>query len=150
MQPTEFEALLAAADQEGIAQVVVGAVITDSDGRVLLLQRLGGDFMGGLWELPSGTREPGEALQAALAREVAEETGLALASIDAYLGAFDYTSGSGKSTRQFTFAITTAQTAPVRLTEHDEYQWRSPGEDPPVSDAVKALLGSIAGDSPLD
>jgi hypothetical protein len=50
------------------------------------------------------TLDPGETLAAALAREVDEETGLDLEAITAYLGDFDYTSGSGKPSRQFNFA----------------------------------------------
>lgn len=144
MDRAQLEALVKEADQDGIAQLVVGAVIIDGDHRILLLRRPTDDFMGGLWELPSGKVEPGEDLDAALAREVDEETGLDLAEITAYLGFFDYTSGSGNPSRQFNFTVTTAQTGPVCLTEHEAHQWQSLDEDLPVSDAVKDLLGSIA------
>lgn len=50
----------------------VRAVIRDSAGRVLMQRR--GDF--GTWGLPAGGMELGESVTAALAREVAEETGL--------------------------------------------------------------------------
>jgi ADP-ribose pyrophosphatase YjhB (NUDIX family) len=51
--------------------VVAQAVILDAD-RTLLAVR--GDLRG--WELPGGTVEPGEEVEAALRREVREETGL--------------------------------------------------------------------------
>lgn len=35
-----------------------------------------------------------------------EETGVTVAAITAYLGAFDYTSGSGKPSRQHTWPVT--------------------------------------------
>jgi len=97
--------------------------------------------MGGIYELPSGKVEPAEALDVALIREVEEETGLKVASIEQYLGSFDYLSGSGKKSRQFNFVVEVRATEPVRLTEHDEYQWALLTEDPPVTDAVKDVLG---------
>lgn len=64
-----YHALLAeltsAAETDGVQQLVVGAVIHD-DGEVLLLRRPADDFMGGIFELPSGKVEPGETLDSAL------------------------------------------------------------------------------------
>ncbi len=53
----------------------VGAVINDSEGRLLLIRR-GHEPGAGLWSLPGGRIEPGETDQQAVAREVLEETGL--------------------------------------------------------------------------
>jgi ADP-ribose pyrophosphatase YjhB (NUDIX family) len=52
----------------------VGALIYDGD-RVLLVQR-GNEPLKGWWSLPGGAVETGERLEAALQREVLEETGL--------------------------------------------------------------------------
>lgn len=52
-----------------------GAVIKDSEGRLLLIKR-GHEPGAGLWSLPGGRIEPGESDQQAVAREVLEETGL--------------------------------------------------------------------------
>lgn len=57
---------------------VVAAVITRSDGRFLLGQRPRGKVYAGYWEFPGGKVEPGEALHAALARELHEELGIQL------------------------------------------------------------------------
>lgn len=56
---------------------VVAAVIR-REGRVLLGRRFADAHLGGLWELPGGKVEPGESLPDALAREIAEEIGVAV------------------------------------------------------------------------
>nr|WP_240521752.1 NUDIX domain-containing protein [Amycolatopsis vastitatis] len=135
--------LASEATAAGIQQFVVGAVM-QSQGEILLLRRPADDFMGGLWELPSGKVEPGEALYAALIREVKEETGLDVSTIQHYLGSFDYTSGSGKPSRQFNFAVDVARAKPVVLQEHDVYQWARLDGELPVTDAVKTVLKAYA------
>ncbi|MFJ2148774.1 NUDIX hydrolase [Streptomyces microflavus] len=134
------ESLLAEARRDGIGKYVVGALITDEDGRVLLLRRRPDDFLGGLWELPSGGVEPGERLVDALCREVLEETGLTVTGVTGHAGSFDYASRSGLRTRQFTFAVTVGATGPVALTEHDDSIWADRGDLPAVSDETRALL----------
>jgi 8-oxo-dGTP diphosphatase len=58
----------------------VSAAIFDTAGRVLLAER-GKPPGEGLWSLPGGRCEPGEAVEAAVVREVREETGLAIEPI---------------------------------------------------------------------
>jgi 8-oxo-dGTP diphosphatase len=53
----------------------VGALVRDEAGRLLLVQRRNAPGAG-LWSLPGGRVEVGESDASALAREVAEETGL--------------------------------------------------------------------------
>ncbi|MGA7244993.1 MAG: NUDIX hydrolase [Terracidiphilus sp.] len=60
--------------------VGVGAVVVDS-GRVLLVQR-GHEPSKGKWSLPGGILELGEPLTDGVAREVQEETGLIVESIE--------------------------------------------------------------------
>jgi 8-oxo-dGTP diphosphatase len=60
--------------------VGVGAVVVE-EGRVLLVRR-GRDPLKGHWTLPGGVLELGESLAAALAREVMEETGLAVEPVE--------------------------------------------------------------------
>ncbi|WP_296894447.1 Nudix family hydrolase [Thiobacillus sp.] len=55
---------------------VAAAVLTQPDGRVLLAQRPAGKAYAGYWEFPGGKVEPGESLDATLARELHEELGI--------------------------------------------------------------------------
>jgi ADP-ribose pyrophosphatase YjhB (NUDIX family) len=87
------------AGREGITQLSVRAVIPFA-GQVLLLKRRAEDYLGdGVWELPNGTVEPGESLGEALARVVAQETGLNVVAVRSYLGSSDYASTSGPRPR---------------------------------------------------
>ena len=54
-------------------EIAVGAVVVDAAGRVLLVRR-GRPPSVGTWSLPGGHVEPGESLEAAVVREVLEET----------------------------------------------------------------------------
>ncbi len=53
----------------------VGAVVTDGQGRLLMIRR-GHEPGAGLWSIPGGRVEPGETDAEALVREMHEETGL--------------------------------------------------------------------------
>jgi 8-oxo-dGTP diphosphatase len=55
---------------------VAVAIMTRSDGSVLLAQRLAGTPYAGYWEFPGGKLEPGENALDALGRELSEELGI--------------------------------------------------------------------------
>lgn len=139
-----LDELTAQAANDGVRQLVVGAIVR-ADDKILLLKRPSDDFLGGIYELPSGKVEAEETLDVALVREVAEETGLTVTDIVAYLGSFDYTSGSGKKSRQFNFAAHVEKSEPVRLTEHDSYLWVSLDEQPPVTEEVEGIVQTYRG-----
>ncbi|MGH9297754.1 MAG: NUDIX domain-containing protein [Acidimicrobiales bacterium] len=63
-------------DETSIPALAVGAIVV-SAGQLLMVQRLRPPGEG-LWSLPGGRVEPGESLEAAVEREVAEETGIAV------------------------------------------------------------------------
>ncbi|MGH8903259.1 MAG: NUDIX hydrolase [Egibacteraceae bacterium] len=139
MTPEFLDELVIRAKADGIDRLVVGAVIV-RDGQVLLLRRPARDFMGGVYELPSGGVETDEDLADALIREVKEETGLAVPELTRYLGSFDYTSASGRPTRQHNFAVTVQTALDVVLTEHDHAAWTPTADGNLVTDAVRQVL----------
>ena len=121
--PHDIEtALISGATKDGAKRLVVGAVI-DIGERVLLLRRNEHEFMGGIFELPSGRVEDGETLSVALVREVIEETSLNVTEIGDFLGAFDYISGGGNLTRQLNFRVSVAGEVNVVLSEHESFLW---------------------------
>ena len=93
MEKSFYENLIKEAQKFKINRYVVGAVI-QKNSSILLLKRPKDDFMGGIYELPSGKVEENEPLDEALYREVEEETGLKVKEIKKYLGHFDYESKS--------------------------------------------------------
>ena len=54
-------------------QVIGVGVVLNGAGQVLIDQRLEEGLLGGLWEFPGGKQEPGEAIEATVARELREE-----------------------------------------------------------------------------
>ena len=136
-----YENLIKKAQGSRINRYVVGAVI-ERNSAILLLERPKDDFMGGIYELPSGRVEDGESLDVALYREVDEETSLKIREIKRYLGHFDYDSKSGKKTRQFNFAVTVREPLEIRLQEHENYAWARKDELHKylVTDSVKQIL----------
>lgn len=140
----KYSYLAEEAKNQGISRFVVGAVVL-SESAVLLLERPKSDFMGGIYELPSGKVEEGESLADALYREVLEETGITIAEIKSYLGHFDYESKSGKKTRQFNFLVVGKEPMEIVLQEHDNYAWSKKEEvgRHPVTDSVKEVLIAV-------
>ncbi len=137
----DYEKLEKDAKDVGIEKFVVGAILADNE-KILLLERPKNDFMGGIYELPSGNLEQGETLEQGLIREIAEETGLEVKSVVDYVGFFDYKSSSGKKVRQFNFLVELVSKNPIILTEHDSYVWSLIDEldKYPVTDSVKEIV----------
>ncbi len=64
---------------EGAERVEVVAAVIERDGLILIARRPAASHLGGLWEFPGGKRDAGESPEAALAREIREELGAAIA-----------------------------------------------------------------------
>lgn len=139
----DFDYLLEKAKEEKIEKNVVGSVIVNRQGKILIMSRKSDDFMGGIDELPSGNMEIGEDIPTALAREVKEETNCELNEILYYIDSFDYKSGSGKNARQYNFAIKVKETDNIVLTEHESYSWQTVEEiinNPKTTHEVKNTI----------
>lgn len=99
---------------------VAAGVLTDARGRVLLLQRLPGKHLAGLWEFPGGKLEPGESVQRALARELDEELGIEVLTATPLLSLiWDY---PAKTVHLHAFQVT-AWCGEVRAREGNPVRW---------------------------
>jgi 8-oxo-dGTP diphosphatase len=70
--------------ERAVVDVAVGILIS-ADGRFLLTSRPAGKVYAGFWEFPGGKLESCETVEQALARELAEELGIALNPADVQL-----------------------------------------------------------------
>ncbi|MFJ4091623.1 NUDIX hydrolase [Kitasatospora sp. NPDC089913] len=118
------------------------AVVTDEEGRFLLIFRH--RFITGRWgwEVPAGWAEPGEEPAAAVAREVEEETGWRPGAVEPMTG---YDAMSGISDARFhAFHVTgcTRIGEPVDVSEADRVEWL------PEAEVVGLLVDGRIPDGP--
>lgn len=106
--------------------LIVWLIVQDDAGRVLLGRRDGTGYLSGLWGLPGGRVERGEALTAAAVREVREELGLrvAAASLTA-LGVSRFDIGGMQGT-DFLFLTRAWAGEPAPLDKTSETGWFAP------------------------
>jgi len=64
--------------------IIVVAAIIRRGNQILITRRFDNVHLPGFWEFPGGKVEPGEALDAALAREIREELGVTIRIEDEY------------------------------------------------------------------
>lgn len=109
-----------------VQKIVLGAAIFYK-GKVLILQRSGKETtLPGLWELPSGKREPREKSLDALIREVYEETGLKIKPIMP-VSLFDYQiekQGEIRDSTEIDFLAVPIGEPKVEISlDHQNYVW---------------------------
>lgn len=75
--------------------IVTAAALVGPDNRHLLHRRPAHKHHGGLWEFPGGKLEPGETPRQALARELAEELGIAVEAADLHPAGFAESTADG-------------------------------------------------------
>lgn len=98
-------------------QVVVGVAVLRA-GRLLAARRTWPTEAAGRWELPGGKVEPGETLDAAAVREVAEELGCEIA-VEEWLP-YAVPIRPGLVLRVVTASLLAGEPVP---TEHDQLRW---------------------------
>ncbi|MCK6486271.1 MAG: NUDIX domain-containing protein [Phycisphaerae bacterium] len=105
----------------------VKALIHDGHGRYLAIRRSAASKNNaGQWDFPGGKLDAGEAFDAALIREVAEETGLTV-QLEQVLGAGESELPDRKVA--YLFMLARARGGEVRLSEeHDAFAWMTADE----------------------
>ena len=111
---------------------------TPGEPEILLIRRSPDRLYPGLWQCVTGKLEPGERIVDGALREVAEETGLTDADLEAVLET-DIVNWFHEATLdallcEAVFAARVRPSASIRLShEHDDHRWLAP-------DAAKALV----------
>jgi mutator protein MutT len=129
---------------------VVIAIVTRG-GKVLICQRPAGKSFAGYWEFPGGKREPGETLEACLARELLEELAIRVTPVRA-LTTIDHDYPRGPI-RLHPFVCAHEAGEPQLLAVQDA-RWVEPAElrhyrFPPANDAlIEETIGSLSAPPP--
>jgi 8-oxo-dGTP diphosphatase len=125
---------------------VVALALIDASGRILMQKRRPGGRHGGLWEFPGGKVEPGESLESALLREIAEELCVAVAP-----AALRYAARSADPGEPFVLTLYTARawSGTPRCLDGAAIAWFTPAEAaklavPPLDLPLVALLAALA------
>src|SRR3954447_10480081 len=117
-----------------------GAVVVDADGRLLVIRR-GRPPAEGRWSIPGGRVEPGETVEAAVAREVREETGLEVA-VGGLVGQVERPGRDGAVYVIHDHAATVVGGEPRAGDDAAEVRWVTPDELAvlPVTEGLVELL----------
>lgn len=111
------------AKKDGVTHFSTGVAVV-KDGKVLLARRVASDSLGGMYELPGGGVDEGEAITEGAIRETKEETGLTVSKIVGMFDGFDYATNRKPHVRQVNFLVE-VEPGDVVLNpeEHDDYVW---------------------------
>jgi 8-oxo-dGTP diphosphatase len=125
----------------------VGAVIVDDDGRIFV-QRRSPDrrLFPNAWDVVGGHVEPGESLESALQREIAEETGWRLFQLLGQVGEYAYTGDDGIARIETEFLVRVeGDLSRPRLEagKHSDPRWITETETAMLDDAPDASGGLI-------
>ena len=109
----------------------VGALIRNPQGQIFVQKRSAQRrLFPNCWDIAGGHVEAGETLTQALAREIREETGWQLASIDALLEVHEW-AADGLERREFDFLVSVwgdLEKPLLEETKVTEHRWLGPGD----------------------
>jgi 8-oxo-dGTP diphosphatase len=120
----------------------VDALITDAEGRIILIQRATEPFKGA-WVFPGGIVETGETVEQACAREVLEETGLRV-QVERLIGVY---SKPGRDPRgsfvSIAFHANIQGGTPAVTDESKAFRWLEQGQELPMGFDHASMLADF-------
>lgn len=137
---------------QGSSALDVAVAVIERDGQILIAQRKPQDSFGGRWEFPGGKLNPGESLEACLAREIQEELGLVI-QVGQLLKVVEHRYPH-RLIRLHCFSCRVLEGEP-RAIECTAWRWVAPSElnqypFPPASDPLIEMLISSARGEPVE
>jgi len=125
--------------------LTVVAALIELDGKLLVCQRRRGSKFELMWEFPGGKVEPGETLEAALARELREELGVA-AITGPELHRLRHQYASTGVPFELVFFAASAASGDVQNLEFESIEWRELKSLPELNflEADRDLIAKLA------
>ncbi|MFW6159120.1 MAG: A/G-specific adenine glycosylase [Planctomycetota bacterium] len=116
------------------------------DGKLLITKRPTDAMLGGLWEFPGGKRRPDESLQAALRREIGEETGLTV-EVGEHIVSVKHAYSHFRVTLHAYHCRDSR--GRLRLTKCEAHEWVEPGEldDYAFPSGSRAIIQALQAES---
>ena len=123
----------------------VVAALIESEGKLLVCQRRRGGPFELRWEFPGGKVQPGETLEAALARELEEELGVT-AKIGREVYRTEYRYAEMPEPIDLIFFAASVPRTEIRNLVFEQIEWREPGSLPELNflPADRELIEKLA------
>jgi 8-oxo-dGTP diphosphatase len=125
--------------------LTVVAALIEFEGKLLVCQRPRGSRFELQWEFPGGKVEPGEPLEAALARELQEELGVT-ATIGPEVHRLRHQYASSGVPFELVFFAASAAPGEIQNLEFERIEWREPKSLPALNflEADRDLIAKLA------
>lgn len=133
VMPTSELERIAKSAQQAQRRLVVGALITDTAGRIFVQRRTPNRVLfPGAWDVVGGHDDENEGVVAALTREIYEETGWELAAIHEVVAVLDWEVATGPR-REVDVVVTVRgdlHNPQLEWDKHDMFRWVEPPDVP--------------------